>query len=140
MDQETYWRNIISNINPIMFPRNIHPKIFELSSELILKNDDIYNTVNIIDDYIKSNFKISDKNNSSLNNLDYILSNYTSNDFSIIQVYTQLLTAAGINYEIVITANRYYNKFDPEFFDPNVLREFLIYFPDQEKYLSLIHI
>ena len=136
MDQETYWRNIISNINPIMFPRNIHPKIFELSSELILKNDDIYNTVNIIDDYIKSNFKISDKNNSSLNNLDYILSNYTSNDFSIIQVYTQLLTAAGINYEIVITANRYYNKFDPEFFDPNVLREFLIYFPDQEKYIA----
>ena len=136
MDQETYWRNIISNINPIMFPRNIHPKIFELSSELILKNDDIYNTVNIIDDYIKSNFKISDKNNSSLNNLDYILSNYTSNDFSIIQVYTQLLTAAGINYEVVITANRYYNKFDPEFFDPNVLREFLIYFPDQEKYIA----
>ncbi len=136
MNQKTYWENIISNITPIMFPRNIHPKIFEMSSTLIAKDDNIYNTANIIDDYIKGNFKISNENNDSLNDLDYILSNYTSNDFSIIQVYTQLLTAAGINYEIVITANRYYNKFDPEFFDPNVLREFLIYFPDEEKYIA----
>ena len=136
MGQERYWKNITSNISPIMFPRNVHPKIFELSSELIIKNDDIYNTVNIIDDYIKSNFRISDKDNVSLNDLDYILSNYTANNFGIIQVYTQLLTAAGINYEIVITANRYYNKFDPDFFDPNMLREFLIYFPDEKKYIS----
>ena len=137
MAQKDYWKNIVSNINPIMFPANIHPKIFELSSEIFQKTEnDIKLIANKIDDFIKNNFKISDKDNISLNNMDYILSNYTSNDFSIIQVYTQLLTAAGINYEVVITSNRYYNKFDPDFFDPNMLREFLIYFPEEKKYLA----
>ena len=137
MNQEDYWENIVSNISPIMFPKNIHPKIFKTSSELIQKNEkNVYNIANKIDDYIKNHFTISENNNASLNNIDYILTNKTSNDFSIIQVYTQLLTAAGVNYEIVITANRYYNRFDSEFFDPNMLREFLIYFPEEKKYIA----
>ena len=137
MNQEDYWENIVSNISPIMFPKNIHPKIFETSSELIQKNEkNVYNIANKIDDYIKNHFTISENDNASLNNIDYILTNKTSNDFSIIQVYTQLLTAAGVNYEIVITANRYYNRFDSEFFDPNILREFLIYFPEEKKYIA----
>ena len=137
MNQEDYWENIVSNISPIMFPKNIHPKIFEVSSELIQKNEiNEYNIANKIDDYVKNNFTISENDNVSLNNIDYILENKTSNDFSIIQVYTQLLTAAGINYEIVITSNRYYNRFDSEFFDPNMLREFLIYFPKEKKYIA----
>ena len=137
MNQEDYWENIVSNISPIMFPKNIHPKIFETSSELIQKNEkNVYNIANKIDDYIKNHFTISENNNASLNNIDYILTNKISNDFSIIQVYTQLLTAAGVNYEIVITANRYYNRFDSEFFDPNMLREFLIYFPEEKKYIA----
>ena len=137
MNQEDYWENIVSNISPIMFPKNIHPKIFEISSELIQKNEiNEYNIANNIDDYVKNNFTISENDNVSLNNINYILENNTSNDFSIIQVYTQLLTAAGINYEIVITSNRYYNRFDSEFFDPNMLREFLIYFPEEKKYIA----
>ncbi len=137
MNQEDYWENIVTNISPIMFPKNIHPKIFEISSELIQKNEiNEYNIANKIDDYIKNNFSISGNDNVSLNNINYILENKTSNDFSIIQVYTQLLTATGINYEIVITSNRYYNRFDPEFFDPNMLREFLIYFPKEKKYIA----
>ena len=137
MNQEDYWENIVSNISPIMFPKNIHPKIFEISSELIQKNEiNEYNIANNIDDYVKNNFTISENDNVSLNNINYILENKTSNDFSIIQVYTQLLTAAGINYEIVITSNRYYNRFDSEFFDPNMLREFLIYFPKEKKYIA----
>ena len=137
MNQEDYWENIVSNISPIMFPKNIHPKIFEISSEVIQKNEiNEYSIANKIDDYVKNNFTISENDNVSLNNINYILENKTSNDFSIIQVYTQLLTAAGINYEIVITSNRYYNRFDSEFFDPNMLREFLIYFPKEKKYIA----
>ena len=137
MNQEDYWENIVSNISPIMFPKNIHPKILELSSKLIQRNENNeYNIANKIDDYIKNNFTILENENASLNNINYILENKTSNDFSIIQVYTQLLTASGINYEIVITSNRYYNRFDSEFFDPNMLREFLIYFPKEKKYIA----
>ena len=41
-----------------------------------------------------------------------------------------------VNYEIVITSNRYYYRFDSEFFDPNMLREYLIYFPKEKKYIA----
>ena len=65
-----------------------------------------------------------------------IFKNKTSNDFSIIQVYTNLLKQAKIDYEVAISCNRYFLKFDPNFFDPNQLREFVIYLPEYEKYIS----
>ena len=47
-----------------------------------------------------------------------------------------LLKAAKIDYEVAISCNRYFLKFDPELFDPNQLREFVIYLPSSEKYIS----
>ena len=87
---------------------------------------------NAIDEYIKNNFVISDEDDPKLNDIEYVLNNKISNDFSIIQVYSSLFKEANIEYEVAISCNRYFLKFDPELFDPNQLREFLI--------LSLIHI
>ena len=70
------------------------------------------------------------------NDIEYILNNKISNDFSIIQVYSSLFKEADIEYEVAISCNRYFLKFDPELFDPNQLREFLIFLPNQEKYIS----
>ena len=42
---------------------------------------------NAIDEYIKTNFIISDEDDPKLNDIEYILNNKISNDFSIIQVY-----------------------------------------------------
>ena len=64
------------------------------------------------------------------------MNNKISNDFSLIQVYSRLLKEANIEYEVAISCNRYFLKFDPELFDPIQLREFLIYLPNQEKYIS----
>ena len=52
------------------------------------------------------------------------------------QSLTNLLKEAKVNYEVAISCNRYFHKFDPDFFDPNQLREFVIYLPDFEKYIS----
>ena len=41
-----------------------------------------------------------------------------------------------IKYEIVLTANRFLKKFDPDFFNPSQLQEFLIYLPTEEKYIA----
>ncbi len=91
---------------------------------------------NKIDEYIKNNFIISDDDDPNLNEISYIFDNKISNDFSIIQVYTNLLKAAKIDYEVAISCNRFFLKFDPELFDPNQLREFIIYLPNSEKYIS----
>ncbi|MDX1471243.1 MAG: hypothetical protein R3213_07085, partial [Flavobacteriaceae bacterium] len=57
-------------------------------------------------------------------------------DFGILKVYANYLTAMDLDFEFVVTANRYQLKFDPDFFLPNMLRDFLIYLPNEKKYIA----
>ena len=138
--QTEYWNNLVQNLSELFFPGSINPKANELFNKI--KNNNIsipFNEITVsnkIDEYIKNNFIISDDDDPNLNEISYIFDNKISNDFSIIQVYTNLLKAAKIDYEVAISCNRFFLKFDPELFDPNQLREFVIYLPNSEKYIS----
>ena len=138
--QTEYWNNLVQNLRELFFPGSINPKANELFNKI--KNNNIsipfdeITVSNKIDEYIKNNFIISDDDDPNLNEISYIFDNKISNDFSIIQVYTNLLKAAKIDYEVAISCNRFFLKFDPELFDPNQLREFVIYLPNSEKYIS----
>ena len=140
ISQNEYWGNLVNNVSQLFFPSSSNKKankIFEeIKSNYKKTPFNELSTANAIDKYVKNNFTISDENDERLNNLNYILENKKSNDFSIIQVYTNLLKIAEIEYEVAISCNRFYFKFDPEFFDPNQLREFIIYLPKIDKYIS----
>ena len=140
VSQTEYWNNLVQNLRELFFPSSINPIAVDLFNEIQKNNISIpENEISIsnkIDEYIKNNFIISDDDDPNLNKISYIFDNKTSNDFSIIQVYTNLLKAAKIDYEVAISCNRYFLKFDPELFDPNQLREFVIYLPNSEKYIS----
>ncbi len=138
--QTEYWNNLVQNLRELFFPSSINPIAIDLFNEIqknnISINENEISISNKIDEYIKNNFIISDDDDPNLNEISYIFDNKISNDFSIIQVYTNLLKAAKIDYEVAISCNRYFLKFDPELFDPNQLREFVIYLPNSEKYIS----
>ncbi len=140
VSQTEYWNNLVQNLRELFFPSSINPIAIDLFNEIQKNNISIpKNEISIsnkIDEYIKNNFIISDDDDPNLNEISYIFDNKISNDFSIIQVYTNLLKAAKIDYEVAISCNRYFLKFDPELFDPNQLREFVIYLPNSEKYIS----
>ena len=140
VSQTEYWNNLVQNLRELFFPGSINPKAADLFNEIKYNHLAIpYNEISIantIDEYVKSNFIISDNDDPNLNEISYIFDNKISNDFSIIQVYTNLLKAAKVDYEVAISCNRYFLKFDPELFDPNQLREFIIYLPNSEKYIS----
>ena len=140
VSQTEYWSNLVQNLSELFFPSSINPIAIDLFNEIQKNNISIHeNEISIsnkIDEYIKNNFIISDDDDPNLNEISYIFDNKISNDFSIIQVYTNLLKAAKIDYEVAISCNRYFLKFDPELFDPNQLREFVIYLPNSEKYIS----
>ena len=140
VSQTEYWNNLVQNLRELFFPSSINQIAIDLFNEIQKNNISIpENEISIsnkIDEYIKNNFIISDDDDPNLNEISYIFDNKTSNDFSIIQVYTNLLKAAKIDYEVAISCNRYFLKFDPELFDPNQLREFVIYLPNSEKYIS----
>ena len=140
ISQNEYWGNLVNNVSQLFFPSSVNKKINDVFEEIKYNyRKTPFNELskaNAIDKYVKNNFTISDENDEKLNNLNYILENKKSNDFSIIQVYTNLLKIAEIEYEVAISCNRFYFKFDPEFFDPNQLREFIIYLPKIDKYIS----
>lgn len=140
VSQIEYWGNLVQNVSELFFPKTVNEKAKEILREIkhgyvkIPWNE--LKIANAIDEYIKNNFVISDEDDPKLNDIEYILNNKISNDFSIIQVYSSLFKEADIEYEVAISCNRYFLKFDPELFDPNQLREFLIFLPNQEKYIS----
>ena len=140
VSQIEYWGNLAQNVSELFFPKKVNKKAKEILKEIkygyVKIPWDELKIANAIDEYIKTNFIISDEDDPKLNDIEYILSNKISNDFSIIQVYSSLFKEANIEYEVAISCNRYFLKFDPELFDSNQLREFLIYLPNQEKYIS----
>ena len=136
--QEMFWDNVVNNVGSKFFPEEPSHLIKKDLVNIIKEKDDlsIYEISTLIDDFIKTNFTIVKNNNAELSDLEYILTNRTSSDYGIIKAYAHYLKAFEIEYEIVVTANRFTYKFDPDFFTPNMLRDFLIYLPTEEKYIA----
>lgn len=136
--QNMFWTNVSNNVGRRFFPEKIVKKA-RLDVAKITEgqsNLSTYNKAALIDNYIKTNFTLVKNNNEELSDLDYILENRSSSDFGIMKVYAQYLKALEVDYEIVVTANRFLNKFDPDFFVPGMLRDFLIYLPSEKKYIA----
>jgi hypothetical protein len=136
--QDMFWDNVVNNIGPQFFPDEPNSKVKE-DLKNVTKNKtelSVFQKATLLDDYIKTNFTIVKNNNPDLSDLNYILANKSASDFGILKAYGHYLTALNIEYEIVITANRYRRKFDPDFFTPDMLQDFLIYLPTEEKYIA----
>ncbi len=136
--QEMFWNNIVENVGGKFFPEEASPLV-KTDIDNFTKGDldlTTFEKASLVDNFVKSNFTIVKNNNAELTDLEYILKNRTSSDFGIMKVYAHYLKALDIEYEIVVTANRFTYKFDPDFYTPNMLRDFLIYLPTEEKYIA----
>ena len=147
--QSEFWENINESIYPIAFPKKYSKELIELN-EIILNEFKLtksnaepqnkylsktFKKINIIDNYIKNNFIVQENGNADLSRLDYILKNKKGSNIGIVQLYSSLLLYNNIDYELLITSNRYFNRFDPDFFNPDNLREILFYIPEIKKYI-----
>ncbi|MCK5400297.1 MAG: DUF3857 domain-containing protein [Flavobacteriaceae bacterium] len=136
--QEMFWNNVVNNVGGKFFPEEVSPLVKNDIDNIAKGEKDLttFEKTSLIDNFIKSNYTIVKNNNAELTDLEYIIKNRTSSDFGILKVYAHYLKALNIDYEIVVTANRFTYKFDPDFFTPNMLRDFLIYLPAEEKYIA----
>ena len=147
--QSEFWENITESIYPIAFPKKYSKELIEVN-EIILNEfklnksnaepqnkylSETFKKINIIDNYIKNNFTVQENGNADLSRLDYILKNKKGSNIGIVQLYSSLLLYNNIDYELLITSNRYFNRFDPDFFNPDNLREILFYIPELKKYI-----
>lgn len=137
--QEILWTNTVGNISKGLFPVQIQKVIIDEIRENIMKKDEElsdYEKVARLDNFVKSNFTVVENRNPQLEEIDYILQNRSASEVGILKVYAHFLVALAVEYEIVITANRYTQRFDPDYYNPNALREFLIYIPLIKQYIS----
>ncbi len=138
LTQEMFWTNVSNNIGRQIFPSTVPEKV---NGDVALitegkENLSDFEKASLVDNFVKSNFSIIKNRNDDLTDLTYILENRTASEFGIMKVYANYLKALNLKYEIVVTANRFQLKFDPEFFIPNMLRDFLIYLPNEKKYIA----
>lgn len=138
ISQDMFWNNVVNNVGGQFFPEEPNTLVKEDIPNVRGEYTDLttFKIVNILDEYIKTNFNIVRNNDPSLSDIDQILKNRNSSEFGILKAYGHYLKALNIQYEVVVTANRYTHHFDPDFFNPNSLREFLIYIPSEKKYIS----
>ena len=135
---DMFWNNVVNNIGPQFFPEETLKTVTDDLANVLKGNTDLntFKKATLLDDYIKTNFTIVKNNNAELSDINYILKNKSASAFGILKAYAHYLKALDVKYEIVITANRFVKKFDPDFYNPNQLQDFLIYLPTEEKYIA----
>lgn len=135
---ELIWKNVVRNICDGVFPSTPVAKVYKDIKATALKSDSgsELETVMKLDNFIKSQYTVTRSSNPDLSNVKYVVKNRSGNPTGILKAYGHYLTALGVRYEVAITSNRYLHHFDPYFFTPRAIQDFLIYLPDLKMYIA----
>lgn len=90
--------------------------------------------VRAIENWIKSGFSIS-KDIPASKELSETIKLKQANPFAAVKLFVALLRAGNIEFEFVETGDNISRPFDPDFNCINFLNNYLIYFPDIDRYL-----
>lgn len=93
-------------------------------------------TIRSVEDYLKKNYAYYDLTVPDLSDLSKIYTNKAFNSDGAIISYANIFKELSIEYEIIVTNNRWNLKFDKSFESYSFLDEFLIYFPKIKKIMS----
>lgn len=129
-------KNLFNSFNEEL-KRKTEKKLEKLAKEIgthKLKDDEA--KIRAVESYIKRNFYLKEGNSEALSELDAVLDSKLANDKGIMHLFLALFEREEIATEIVITTNRNIMRFDKEFEAFNYLKEYLIYFPSSNSYLS----
>jgi len=92
--------------------------------------------VEIIEDFLKSNFNIDKKLVSENDALVTVIKTKAANEEGIIKLFTAVFDKAGINYQIVFAEDRRSIAIDEELEDWNRANDVLFYFPSPGKFIA----
>lgn len=93
--------------------------------------------IRIIENYLKKNIQLEENpKNGSFDYPSGIVSKKTASASGLVRMYLQFSRLAGVNCQVVATLSRFEKTFDPNFASYGFLRDFVIYFPELDLYLS----
>lgn len=93
------------------------------------------NIINNICEYVYGNYNVKRRGDYNLSDLKYIFAKKQANEQGMIKLFSCLFNHENIDYELVLTSNRYYHKFDEDFYSTSNLQIALFYFDKEQKYL-----
>ncbi len=103
----------------------------------IPKNADKETKIRKVENYLKKNIYLTKISDDNMGDLEYIIKNKTANDVGLLRLFLATSKSLDIKTEVILTSNRFNTKFDPEFEANNFLEEYLLYFPEVDKYTNL---
>lgn len=90
-----------------------------------------------IEEAVKQNIVYDEQiRGDNFEQLAYIIEKKTAGEPGIVRLFTACLQAAGINYELGLSTNRFEYPLDDKFENWNRLDIFVLYFPKTKQYLS----
>jgi len=134
------WNNVENNI--IANYTSLKPKKYSSLINDYLKfsktksretNAEIINT---ICEYVTSTYNIVRTRNAELDDLKNIIRKKQATESGIMKVYSCLFNQENIDYEFVLTSDRFNHKFDSSFFSNSNLQVALFYFIEERKYIE----
>ncbi|MBX2948761.1 MAG: hypothetical protein KF704_05740 [Crocinitomicaceae bacterium] len=92
--------------------------------------------IRTIENEFKHGFYIVDQSIEKGNDIESILKNHIMSTSGFFRIFLNTLRELSIPYEIVLTCNRYEDKFSTKYEAYNFLNNYLLYFPNTGKYVS----
>jgi len=86
--------------------------------------------------YLKKMIAIIDANSDELEDIERVNKNKIANSTGFIKIMALACDELNIQYEIAVTTDRSNLPFEPDFEAYNYLQDFLLYFPEIDKYLD----
>lgn len=93
--------------------------------------------IKTIENYIKDNFSLEANAGAEASQVEKILVNKFASEFGLNRLFVAFLTAAEIDFEVVLTSNRFQSKFDKNFTSWTNLTDIIFHFPKYNSYVSV---
>ena len=132
---------VAANLYSYYYPQNYseteQKAIEKFAAKLKIKND-LSESMKIrkIDTYIKLKLSSFESGGEEMEDLTKVIENLVANETGLLKLYVALFRYFGIKHNMVLTSNRFKEKFDKDFESNNFLTDFLFYFPNTNKYIS----
>lgn len=108
----------------------------KLVKGISLPNGSEEEKIRAVEDFVKGKYNITNARIEGLDNIETIIENKHANSTGITRLFCAIYKQLGIDYRIVMTSNRYKDKFDKDFESYIPLDELLLYFPKIEKFMA----
>ncbi|MGB1295178.1 MAG: DUF3857 domain-containing protein [Flavobacteriales bacterium] len=131
-------KNVFANLyGEDGFSKKEKSKVSKFLKQIDFKeSDSALDKVLKIEHFIKTNIQVVENEEDSYFELTSILENKLASKYGLVKLFLAVLDVENIENEIVITCNRKKLFFDKDFFIKGYLSDYLLYFPEFDKYLE----